>query len=116
LDPKLDEKLEAEEAVEEAPKPKAKGKPKAVPEKAKLTEEEVRIAANSLIKSAIKAIGDQDKGVKEGKAQVKRVLGEFDAATIAELKEQDYEMAIRAFERVAGTFVPAAEESDDLDI
>lgn len=116
--PKLDEMLVEEEAEEEKPKakPKGKAKPESVKEK-EVTEEEVRIAANAMIKSAIKSVGgDKTKGVAEGKKHVKRVLGEFDCEKIEDLQESDYKNAVRAFERVAGTFAPDAESSDDLDI
>jgi hypothetical protein len=134
LDPKLDEKLEEEEKeeleVEEAPKSvkgskaasattknaKAPSKAAPVSVEEKLTEDDVRIAANGLIKSAIKSVGNKEKGVAEGKKHVKRVLGEFDCEKIEDLQESDYKNAIRAFERVSGTFVPEAEASDDLDI
>lgn len=121
--PKLDEELEEKEAeeeleVEEKPKVKSKTKKVAEPIKEeKVTEEEVRIAANALIKAAIKSVGgNKEKGVQEGKKHVKRVLGEFDAEKIEELTETQFADAIRAFERVIGTFVPEAETSDDLDI
>jgi len=130
---KLDAKLEEEETEaeveleEEEEKPKAKGKSKpAAKEKEKeakpLTEEDVRIAANAMIKSCVKSAGGdkdpkkKDAAVKEGKKHVKRVLGEFDVELIEELSEDQYENAIRAFDRVSSTFAPAAEESDDLDI
>jgi hypothetical protein len=128
--PKLDAELEEQEEAEEAPK-SAKGlkavsattktvkeRSKAAPVSAEkeLTEEDVRISANSMVKACIKSVGDKDKGVKEGKKHVKRVLGEFDVELIEDLSEDQYKNAIRAFERVAGTFAPAAEESDDLDI
>jgi hypothetical protein len=131
--PKLDEELVEEEEAEEAPKSTksvkgskavnattaaakapSKGVPVSVDEK--LTEDDVRIAANGLIKSAIKSAGSKEKGVAEGKKHVKRVLGEFDCEKIEDLQESDYKNAIRAFERVSGTFVPEAEASDDLDI
>lgn len=129
---KLDAKLEEEEVddeldledEEEAPKPKAKGKPKGAPvkETKKLTEEDVRIAANKMVKACVVAAGGdkdakkKDAAVKEGKKHVKRVLGEFEVDAIEDIPEESYKMAIRAFDRVAGTFAPAAEESDDLDI
>lgn len=131
--PKLDAELEEEEEAEEAPKStksvkgskaenattkNAKAPSKAVPVSVeeKLTEDDVRIAANGLIKSAIKSAGNKEKGVAEGKKHVKRVLGEFDCEKIEDLQESDYKNAIRAFERVSGTFAPEAEASDDLDI
>lgn len=128
---KLDAKLEEEEAEdeleleeEEAPKPKVKSKSKTSPSKETevFTEEHVRIAANAMVKSCVTAAGGdknpkkKDAAVKEGKKQVKRVLSEFEAEKIEDLTEDNYELAVRAFKRVAGTFAPAAEESDDLDI
>ena len=130
---KLDGKLEEEEVKdeleleeeEEAPKPKGKNKTKTISpkkeEEKELTEEDVRIAANAMVKSCIKSAGGdkdakkKDAAVKEGKKHVKRVLSEFDVELIEELSEDQYKNAIRAFERVSGTFVPEAETSDDLD-
>ena len=119
--PKLDVELEEQEEAEEqaeAPKPKKNGKKAPEPVKEKeVTEEDVRIAANAMIKSAIKSVGgDKTKGVAEGKKHVKRVLGEFDCEKIEDLTEDQFKNAVRAFERVAGTFAPDAETSDDLDI
>jgi hypothetical protein len=117
LDAELKEKEEEAEVELEEEKPKKGKKVKSEPVKEKeLTEEDVRISANSMIKACIKSVGDKDKGVKEGKKHVKRVLGEFDVELIEELSEDQYKNAVRAFDRVAGTFAPAAEESDDLDI
>lgn len=126
VNPKLDVELEEqEEAEEQEEKPKAKPKGKAKPEPVKekeVTEEDVRIAANAMVKACVKSAGgDKDPkkkeaAVKEGKKHVKRVLGEFDCELIEELTEDNYKMAVRAFERVAGTFAPDAETSDDLDI
>jgi hypothetical protein len=128
--PKLDVELEEQEEAEEAPKSvkgskaanatakSAKAPSKAAPASVedKLTEDAVRIAANALIKAAIASVGNKDKGVAEGKKHVKRVLGEFDCEKIEDLQESDYKNAVRAFDRVAGTFAPEAEASDDLDI
>jgi hypothetical protein len=126
VNPKLDAELEEQEAKEEveleeeeAPKAKSKGKKAAPVEKETkpLIEDDVRKAANAMIKSCIKSVGgNKDKGVAEGKKHVKRVLGEFDVELIEELSEDQYKNAIRAFERVAGTFAPDAEASDDLAI
>lgn len=118
----VDDELEIDEE-EETPKPKAKakGKPAAKKETA-VTEEDVRLAANAMVRACVKSAGGdkdakkKDAAVKEGKKQVKRVLSEFDVELIEELTEDNYKLAIRAFDRVAGTFAPEAEESGDLDI
>jgi hypothetical protein len=124
LDTELEEQETEDEAkLEQEEKPKRGRKAKTEPiEDKKLTEEDVRIAANAMVKACIKSSGgDRDAkkkeaAVKEGKKEVKRVLSEFDAELIEDLTEDNYALAIRAFDRVAGTFAPDAETSDDLDI
>jgi hypothetical protein len=111
-DSKLDKRLEKEEESDEAPAKRKPGRP-AKGDGPKLGEEDVRKVALQVVKKH-PDYGDE-KNVKPGRTEVKRILKSLGKETIEDLEQHQYTEAIAAFERVIGTYVDDAEESDDLE-
>jgi hypothetical protein len=111
-DKKLDKRLEVEEETEEAPVKKKPGRPPKSATASNITEEDVRKAALKVVRKHPKY---ETEGNAPGKAEVKRILKSLGAETIEDLEKEQHAEAHAAFERVVGTYVEDASESDDLE-